>query len=263
MGDRGDGGATVTVHLLGVPVGLHARASAHGDALRREMELIRRSDPDGDSTPQRLHEVIERITARFGGFGDALSQEVADAQRHGRDRCDVELVVPRAVADACTELGALLDEVDDYCRRGGDLLTLASPPEIVAYRAWLLAEISGQIAGAPPTPWPGLVPLATTPHDGLVIVDGTPPMIEVRGDLDLATAPELRSAVAELRHGEVTELVLDLRRASIVDSVGLSVIVATHARMADDGGVLRVLVNPELRRVLDLTGLLDVLHVDE
>ena len=50
------------------------------------------------------------------------------------------------------ELTGLLEEADDYCRRG-ELLTLATPPELVAFRNWYLGQVVEQIDGRPPTPW--------------------------------------------------------------------------------------------------------------
>jgi hypothetical protein len=48
----------------------------------------------------------------------------------------------------------MLDEVDEFCRQGKHLLTLATPPELVAYRRWYLGEFIAQLAGRPATPWP-------------------------------------------------------------------------------------------------------------
>jgi hypothetical protein len=48
----------------------------------------------------------------------------------------------------------MLDEADEYCRRGEHLLTLETPPELVRFRRWYLQEFVNQIAGAAPEPWP-------------------------------------------------------------------------------------------------------------
>jgi hypothetical protein len=48
----------------------------------------------------------------------------------------------------------VLDEVDEFCRAGRHLLTLAAPEDIAAYRRWSLGEVALQIDGAPPMSWP-------------------------------------------------------------------------------------------------------------
>jgi hypothetical protein len=44
-----------------------------------------------------------------------------------------------------------LAEASEFCRRG-ELLTLATPPEYVAFREWFLDEIARQLGRNPPTP---------------------------------------------------------------------------------------------------------------
>jgi hypothetical protein len=63
-------------------------------------------------------------------------------------------------------LGAILDEVDELCRQGQYLLTLATPPDLVAYRHWLLEEFTRQIAGQEPVAW------ADSPHARLAAAAG-------------------------------------------------------------------------------------------
>lgn len=65
---------------------------------------------------------------------------------------DLTLLVPAAARGAAVELMGLLEEADDYCRRG-ELLTLATSPELVAFRNWYLGQVVEQIDGRPPTPW--------------------------------------------------------------------------------------------------------------
>jgi len=48
----------------------------------------------------------------------------------------------------------MLDEADDYCRRGDHLLTLATPAEELRFRRWFVGEFVEQLGGAAPTPWP-------------------------------------------------------------------------------------------------------------
>ena len=43
----------------------------------------------------------------------------------------------------------MIDEADDYCRQGEHLLTLASPPDCIAYREWYLGQVVGQLGRRP------------------------------------------------------------------------------------------------------------------
>ena len=61
--------------------------------------------------------------------------------------------VPVEVRQAAIDLGVLLDEADDFCRQGDELLTLATPPRAVAFRRWFLEEFVRQIDGQPPVSW--------------------------------------------------------------------------------------------------------------
>jgi hypothetical protein len=62
--------------------------------------------------------------------------------------------LPRSSVSLVQHVEAILREVDDYCRAGQELLTLAPPPDVVAYREWVTSQVLGQAAGEAPTPWP-------------------------------------------------------------------------------------------------------------
>ncbi|MDG4838975.1 STAS domain-containing protein [Micromonospora sp. WMMD967] len=80
--------------------------------------------------------------------------------------------------------------------------------------------------------------------------------LRLTGDLDFDTAPELTAAAADL-HGD--EVLIDLSGVSICDSSGLSalLVVQRKARVMQLTGV-----SPQLQRMLDRTGLAEVLAVD-
>lgn len=85
-------------------------------------------------------------------------------------------------------------------------------------------------------------------------------MVSVRGELDLATAPELR----ELLDGDVTgeaPILINLTRCEFIDSTGIAVIVrAWQQRQAHDGNSepssLLGLCGPDkqVSRLLEVTG---------
>jgi anti-anti-sigma factor len=74
--------------------------------------------------------------------------------------------------------------------------------------------------------------LSTIERDGRVV-------LALRGELDLATAPELEQTITE-RLAADKHVVVDLRELEFMDSSGLRILVAAHARAA--GGAARFAV---------------------
>lgn len=140
----------VRVSILGMPLDVMQRSSEHTDELLREFALIR--EEGSDHVPARLLALIETLRGRFGSFSEGPRQTMQDALERGDETIDLYYEVPPAVAAAARQLGDLLDEADEFCR-AGDLLTLATPPEGVAFRRWYLDEFQRQIDGQPPRPW--------------------------------------------------------------------------------------------------------------
>lgn len=147
----------VRVELLGVSVPLWQKSQEHSDELMREFTLIaveRKINPAEHEVPHRLTALIEELNQQYGGFGEDNEQALRDAAVAGADSIDLVYEMPASVAAAARHLGDLLDEADEYCRRGQDLLTLATPEPLVAFRRWFLDEFVRQTAGEPPIPWP-------------------------------------------------------------------------------------------------------------
>jgi hypothetical protein len=150
------GPALVTVRLLGLPLTVHARAQEHGEEPQREFVLIAgqlQHAEDGSSLPRRLLDLIEALQGRYSGFTADQEDALEAAMAAGEAAMDLTFRVPPDAAEAAVALGAMLDEADEYCREGKHLLTLATPPDLVAYRRWYLDEFVRQIAGEPPRPW--------------------------------------------------------------------------------------------------------------
>ena len=142
----------VRVSILGMPLAVMQRSSEHSDELLREFALIR--EEGSDHVPARLLALVEELRARFGSFSEGALQAMQDAVERGDETIVLHYEVPPAVGDAARQLGDLLDEADEFCR-AGDLLTLATQPEGVAFRRWYLGEFQRQIDGQPPRPWSG------------------------------------------------------------------------------------------------------------
>ncbi len=145
------------VHLRGLPVGRAAQAREHFEGLTREFMLISEGGAD-DQVPARLMQLVHVLTQQFGGINSEADQRLEDAIEAGTAVLDDHvLVLPPEAGPAAEALGRLIDEADEYCRQGEHLLTLATPPELVAYRHWYLGEVLAQLSGRRPTAWPDSV----------------------------------------------------------------------------------------------------------
>src|SRR4051794_31023473 len=137
----------VTIHIRGLPVPLHARSQAHGDELMREFRLLaeqmRQEGTEG--LPIRLVELVTGLEGQYSTFTEAQEDALDQAIVSGDECIDLTYQLPAQVGEGVHALGAILEEVDQLCRDGQYLLTLATPPELVAYRQWFLDEFIRQI----------------------------------------------------------------------------------------------------------------------
>ena len=147
----------VEVVLLELPIEVHRRASEHSDELQREFALLQASSDAGSDVPARLLALMDELHTRYQGFTAGTQQALLDAMDRGDESIDLVYRMPRDAREATIHLGHLLDAADAYCR-AGDLLTLAAPPETLAYRQWFLGEFVRQIDGQAPLPWPEFRP---------------------------------------------------------------------------------------------------------
>ena len=154
MGQGPPAGGLVEVRLLRLPLEVWQRTQEHVDGLLREFALIAHDDEATVATPRRLLALVQELTAGFGGFSEAQVVAMVDALERGETEIDLRYAVPPAAAGAAQQLGDMLDEADEYCRRGDHLLTLATPEEELRFRRWFISEFVDQLGGAPPTPWP-------------------------------------------------------------------------------------------------------------
>lgn len=150
-------GQLVEVHLLQVPVPLWSQAQQLFDELMREFALAaaQADDDDQHQLPARLTRLMHDLTARYGTGSDDQEEQLHAAAAQGVPVLErLVYAVPQEAGPAMRELGDLLDEADAYCRDGQHLLTLAAPPEVLAFRRWYLSAFVTQLAGAAPVPWP-------------------------------------------------------------------------------------------------------------
>jgi len=86
----------------------------------------------------------------------------------------------------------------------------------------------------------------------------------VAGEIDVATAPELRRHLHDLADRNPTVLVLDLHGVTFIDSSGLGVLVGVLKRLREkDRGDVLVLegLQDTVQKVFDITGLTDLFQV--
>ncbi len=148
----------VEVRLLEVPLELRERSTRHGADLLREMTLIaggRESGTTSRAVPRRLLEIARELELVYGPYVTTTTETLEAAA----DRGDVvvpEVVyrLPRSIGEFMQHIADVLAEVEVYCAAGKDLLLLAAPADVTAYRDWSVTEVQRQIAGEPPTPWP-------------------------------------------------------------------------------------------------------------
>jgi hypothetical protein len=144
-----------TVKLIGVPVDLYLEASRHMDEIAREFTLISVGERTGASerVPARLLDLVAELRGRHRGTADAIRNRVADASAAGGETVDIEFPCDEMGVQMTDDITELLDAADEFCR-SGDLLTLASSPEVVAWRHWWRAQVVDQIRNnAEPTPF--------------------------------------------------------------------------------------------------------------
>ena len=84
-----------------------------------------------------------------------------------------------------------------------------------------------------------------------------------RGELDLATTPELEEQLHELRRSGFEHVVLDMRGLTFIDSSGIRAILAENEFAQTSGRDFSLLSGPPaVQRALEVCGLLEQLRVD-
>jgi anti-anti-sigma factor len=95
-----------------------------------------------------------------------------------------------------------------------------------------------------------------TPFDMTIDVTGDAATIALRGELDVASAPDLRDQVVTMVSEGKTSMTFDCSELEFIDSTGLGVLIGARARcLAANGGVELVGVRPALQRLLAVTGI--------
>ncbi len=129
--------------------------------LLRELQLISMSTQSLDAmpvhhreVPDRLLSLIDETRGRYVDLTQATDAQRDQALAAGAETVDLTLRLPADFAGTVRSLAAGLDELDEFCRAGGYLLTLESPPPLLALRHWYLGELVDQLeTGRAPVAW--------------------------------------------------------------------------------------------------------------
>ena len=94
-------------------------------------------------------------------------------------------------------------------------------------------------------------------HNGrcpVAVVSGVP-VVAAPEEIDVISAPELRSALLEATvHGHRT-LVVDMTRTQFCDSSGVHTLLAAHERARAEGGELLLVISADIvLRIFEITG---------
>ena len=87
-------------------------------------------------------------------------------------------------------------------------------------------------------------------------------VVEIIGRLDAATAPQLEKEMKSSLEG-IKNLTFDFEQLDYIASAGLRVLLVAQKRMNKQGKMTIKNVSNEVKEVLDMTGFIDFLNIEE
>lgn len=154
-----------SITLLDLPPTLWLAAAQHHDALLRELALFRNGQGEpvddlaaADRARAAVNAALDRALVEARALGTVRNPLPASHPARLDDapeRLDLEIEV--SGADPVTDFAVLQDVLDEAERLAAADQLLARPglPEVVAVRDWSAEQAIAQLAGQPPSPWPG------------------------------------------------------------------------------------------------------------
>jgi anti-sigma B factor antagonist len=92
--------------------------------------------------------------------------------------------------------------------------------------------------------------------------DGSTTIVEVYGDVDIYTAPEVRSALRAALTAELSHLVVDLSGVGFLDSTGLAAVFSAWRAASRSRIALSVVVeSDDVRRPFEVSGMTELLPI--
>jgi anti-sigma B factor antagonist len=104
-------------------------------------------------------------------------------------------------------------------------------------------------------------PRSSAPEIDRQPVDPRTTVLALAGDLDLASAPELKRTLHDLLGSGRTRLVLDLGCVAFMDSTALGVMVGIHRRLSEDERLAVAEPGPAVSRLFEVSGLTNSFRV--
>lgn len=156
-GEAGGPPATNCVRLVGFPVVLGEQQSERSQELMRELRLLLIGRDRGDISlrePSALLDLTQDFVSAYSHALAGATAERQEAQIRGEASIDVEYPLHQGSRELLIRYAAAMEDMDDYCR-SDTVMTLPSPPEMVALRRWIVEEFIRQYDGLPPRPWTG------------------------------------------------------------------------------------------------------------
>jgi anti-sigma B factor antagonist len=128
-------------------------------------------------------------------------------------------------------------------------------------------EVLALVATDVPTNAPALAPSAHFPEPFTCrmswVADAA--IVEVRGEIDIATAPALENAIDSIRESPIQMVVVDLSQVSFLDSAALNTLTNCQNQLGEKEVALRVVLAPDqaIRKLFEITELIEPLGVVE
>ncbi len=93
-------------------------------------------------------------------------------------------------------------------------------------------------------------------------VKGATLLARIRGEIDLAVADSLRSALDKELNGndEIRHIVVNMGGVNYIDSSGLGVLLGRYRRVSKGGGEMFIVgAPPNVRKIIEMSGLLRII----
>lgn len=87
-------------------------------------------------------------------------------------------------------------------------------------------------------------------------------VVKVKGEIDAYTAPKLRETLFPLAEQDSVNMTVDLSGVAYMDSTGLGVFVGLFKSVRTHHGEFKIVgLSERLRRLFDITGLAEIIHI--
>ncbi len=145
-------GEPIAVYIRDLPIKPYTRFRQRYFELGRELRLLSLAHGHDYPIARQLTEAFletEQERRRMQG-----RHELQVALESGRERADLDFLIPATMPDTMSRLLTALERADEFCRQQR-LLTIAASPQQRELQRWWCMEFVRQGRGEEPMPWPG------------------------------------------------------------------------------------------------------------